>query len=195
MLLNLYGTYRHIWPNTRSWLPRLSCHPNTSNPSSWCCNRTITSGSPWQCSMCMLVRVYQHVHKSLNSQTVNFHQIYVIILTQHLNNCTIRLKVTRQWPLAVARHNFAAAEQQSRCRDIQARCSGKHPPLGLSDPRPTRYHKSRSCYSEYFQYQKFTKPNLLFAANSNPAATSSNAFQETPSFSHHKKLITNIVLL
>ena len=45
---------------------------------------------------CMLVRVYQHVHKSLNSQTGNFHQAYVIILIQRFNNYTIRLKVTRQ---------------------------------------------------------------------------------------------------
>ena len=70
--------------------------PNTSNPSSWRCNRIITSGSQWQCFTCMLVRVYQHVHKSLNSQTVNFHQAYAITLTQRFNNGTLHLKVTRQ---------------------------------------------------------------------------------------------------
>ena len=46
---------------------------------------------PWQCSICMLVQVHQHVHKSSNSQTINFHQAYIIILTKHFNNFTIRL--------------------------------------------------------------------------------------------------------
>ena len=134
MPLNLYGAYRHIRPNTCPCWARLSCHLNISNPSSWCCNKTITSGSLWQCSICMLVWVYRHVHKSLNSQTINFHQAYVIILTQRLNNCTICLKVTRQWPLAAARNNLVVVEQQFHSSDIQARCSSKHPPLGFSNP-------------------------------------------------------------
>ena len=84
--------------------------------------------------MCMLVRVYQQVHKSSNSQTINFHQAYIIILTQRLNNCTIRLKVIGQWPLVAMRNNLVAGEQQSRCSDIQTRCSGKHSPLKFSNP-------------------------------------------------------------
>ena len=46
--------------------------------------------------------------------TINSHQAYLIILTQHLINYTTRLKVSRQWPLAAVKYNLATAEQQSR---------------------------------------------------------------------------------
>ena len=108
MPLNLYRAYRHIRLNMCPCWPRLSCHPHISNPSSWRCNKILISGFPWQCSLCMLVQVYWHVHKSSNSQAINFHQAYIIILTQHFNNFTIRLKVTRQWP-------FTAYDPIPRC--------------------------------------------------------------------------------
>ena len=82
--------------------------------------------------MFMLVRVYQHVHKSINSQTITLHQAYIIILAQRLNNYTIHLKLTKQWPLAAVRNNLAAVEQQSCYNDIQAPCNDKYPFLGLS---------------------------------------------------------------
>ena len=154
--------------------------PNTSNPSSWHCNKIITLGSQWQCFTCILVRVYQHVHKSLNSQTINFHQAYAIILTQRFNNGTLRLKVTRQWPLAIARHNLTTATQQPRYSNLKAHWNDEHSPLGLLNTKSTRYHKTRSRYNECSQYSKFpilkfAKPNLLITAGPNPAATSSNA--------------------
>ena len=76
----------HIWLNTSLCWPCLSCHPHITNPSLWHCNRILISGSLWKCSVCMHVHVYQHIHKSLNSQTIDFHQVYIIILTQHFNH-------------------------------------------------------------------------------------------------------------
>ena len=62
------------------------------------------------------------------------HRAYIIIPIQRPHNCIIHLKATRQWPLAATRNCFAAVEHQSRCSDIQACCSCKHQPLGLSNP-------------------------------------------------------------
>ena len=84
--------------------------------------------------MCMLVQVYQHVHKSSNNQTINFHQAYIIILIQHFNNFTIHLKVTRQWPFAAAKSSLAAAKSSLAAAEQQSHRSDKHLPLGLSNP-------------------------------------------------------------
>ena len=56
-----------------------------------------------------------------------------IIISIRLNNYITHLKVTRQWHLAAARNNLAAAEQQSRCSSGKAHCGGEPLQLGLSN--------------------------------------------------------------
>ena len=112
---------------TRPCWPRLSYDPIPGHPPLWRCNKWIISGSHWQCPCVCLCRCTNIYISHQFIITINSHQAYIIILTQHFNNYITRLKVTRQWPLAAARNNLAAVEQQARCR-------GEAQQLGLSNP-------------------------------------------------------------
>ena len=147
---------RHL--ATQLCWPRLSCHPISSNPTSWRCNQSIhfiydpvlrchitaqafIGNVPCVC-LCKCTNVYNIHHIII---TISTHQAYIIISTQHFNIYLILHNVTKQWPLAAASELLAAAELHARCSDDQFHCSDKP------------------------QYQRVNNLSLLVAAGTNLA--------------------------
>ena len=76
-------------------------------------------------------------------------QAYIITLTQYL-----KIYITKQWPLNVARRSLAAVEQQARYGDSQARCNDE------------------------FQYLVFPNPSQLVAARTALTAASAPCLKQ-----------------
>ena len=131
-----YGAYRHIRPNTSTpathFMALRRLGPNcaglvynatqslatqhlgvSTNQSIHNTFQALTSNVSCVC-LCRCTNMYI-IHQIVI--TINSHQAYIIIPTQHLNIYIIHQTITKKWPLTVARKSLATAEYQAHCSD------------------------------------------------------------------------------